>query len=63
MYHYVRDLAKSEYPRLKAMLLDDFRSQVAWLSDTYEMATSGVRTGVSGRHLSTFPIALPAHIR
>ena len=39
MYHYVRDLPNSGYPRLKAMLLDDFRSQVAWLADTYEMAT------------------------
>ncbi len=39
MYHYVRDLPHSKFPRLKGMLLEDFRQQVASLSKMYEMAT------------------------
>jgi len=39
MYHYVQDRAKSDFPRLKAMQLEDFRRQVASLSGRYEMAT------------------------
>jgi peptidoglycan/xylan/chitin deacetylase (PgdA/CDA1 family) len=39
MYHYVRDLPRSRFPRMKAMLLEDFRRQCAWLSATHEMAT------------------------
>jgi len=39
MYHYVRDLPRTPYPRLKGMMLDDFRHQVAELSSCYEMAS------------------------
>ncbi len=39
MYHYVRDLPHTRYPRLKGMLLDDFRQQVAQLSTQFEMAS------------------------
>lgn len=39
MYHYVRDLARTRYPALKAMLLDDFRQQVDDLASAFEMAT------------------------
>ena len=39
MYHYVRDLPRTPWPRLKAMLLDDFRQQIALLRQQYEMAT------------------------
>lgn len=39
MYHYVRDLARTPYPRLKAMPLDDFRRQIDDLPSRYEMAT------------------------
>jgi peptidoglycan/xylan/chitin deacetylase (PgdA/CDA1 family) len=39
MYHYVRDLPRTAYPKLKAMLLDDFCSQVDELSESFEMAT------------------------
>lgn len=39
MYHYIRDLPATKYPRLKGMLLDDFRAQVNILSQMYEMAT------------------------
>jgi peptidoglycan/xylan/chitin deacetylase (PgdA/CDA1 family) len=39
MYHYVRDLPQTKYPRLKAMLREDFRQQVAALARGYEMAT------------------------
>ena len=39
MYHYVRDLPASAYPRLKGMLLSDFRQQVTELRREYEMAT------------------------
>jgi len=39
MYHYVRELATSAFPRLKALALSDFKRQVAWLTENYEMAT------------------------
>jgi len=39
MYHYVRDLHQTAYPRLKGMLLEDFRHQVSELAMHYEMAS------------------------
>ncbi len=39
MYHYVRDFARTAYPRIKGMELDDFRQQVNSLADTFEMGT------------------------
>jgi peptidoglycan/xylan/chitin deacetylase (PgdA/CDA1 family) len=39
MYHYVRDLPRTKFPRLKGMLVDDFRQQVQELSSLYEMAS------------------------
>ena len=39
MYHYIRDLPNSAFPRIKGMLLSDFREQVVGLKDQYEMAT------------------------
>ena len=37
MYHYVRDLPNTRFPRLKAMLAGDFREQVDRLAGTHEM--------------------------
>src|SRR5215470_5585259 len=39
MYHYVRDLPRTQFPRLKGILIDDFRQQVDELSSKYEMAS------------------------
>ncbi len=39
MYHYVRDLPRTPYPRLNAMPLGDFRRQLDDLARRYEMAT------------------------
>lgn len=39
MYHYVRDLPRSDFPRINGMHTDDFRIQVARLDERYEMAT------------------------
>jgi len=39
MYHYVRDLPRTDFPRIKGMLPDDFRRQVSRLSENYEMAS------------------------
>jgi peptidoglycan/xylan/chitin deacetylase (PgdA/CDA1 family) len=39
MYHYVRDLPRTRFPRIKGLLTEDFRQQVAALSQHYEMAT------------------------
>ncbi len=39
MYHYVRDLPRTRFPRIKGMLTDEFRTQVAMLAEQYEMAT------------------------
>jgi peptidoglycan/xylan/chitin deacetylase (PgdA/CDA1 family) len=38
-YHYVRDLPRSRFPKLKAMPADDFRRQVQVLQTEFEMAT------------------------
>jgi peptidoglycan/xylan/chitin deacetylase (PgdA/CDA1 family) len=39
MYHYVRDLPHTPFPRLKGMLTSAFRQQLAALRSRYEMAT------------------------
>ena len=39
MYHYVRDLPSTRFPRIKGLLSDDFKRQVTWLSEYQEMAT------------------------
>jgi peptidoglycan/xylan/chitin deacetylase (PgdA/CDA1 family) len=39
MYHYVRDLPRTRFPRIKGMLTADFGKQVDRLSGRYEMAT------------------------
>lgn len=39
MYHYVRDLPHTPFPRLKGMLTSAFRQQLAALRSLYEMAT------------------------
>jgi peptidoglycan/xylan/chitin deacetylase (PgdA/CDA1 family) len=39
VYHYVRDLPRTRFPRIKGMLTSDFRRQVAELSGCFEMAT------------------------
>lgn len=39
MYHYVRDLPQTRYPRIQGLLSDDFERQVAWLAERHEMAT------------------------
>jgi peptidoglycan/xylan/chitin deacetylase (PgdA/CDA1 family) len=39
MYHYVRNLPHTPYPRIKGLLVDEFRSQIQWLSSEFEMAT------------------------
>ncbi|MFN2513856.1 MAG: polysaccharide deacetylase family protein [Pyrinomonadaceae bacterium] len=38
-YHYVRDLPRTRFPRIRGMLTDNFRRQVSLLSERYEMAT------------------------
>jgi peptidoglycan/xylan/chitin deacetylase (PgdA/CDA1 family) len=39
MYHYVRDLPNTGFPRIKGMLTSEFRRQLAHLRASYEMAT------------------------
>src|SRR6267142_7020306 len=39
MYHYVRDLPNTSFPRIKGMLISDFRQQLVALQNQYEMAT------------------------
>ena len=38
-YHYIRDLPRTRFPRIKGMLLEDFRQQVKSLADCFEPAT------------------------
>ncbi len=40
-YHYVRDLPRTQFPRIKGLLTEDFRRQIAALGQRYEMATLG----------------------
>ena len=37
MYHYVRDLARSGYPRIKALELSLFRQQIEFLQSRFEL--------------------------
>lgn len=39
MYHYVRDLPRTRYPRIRGLLVDQFRHQVEFLRTNFEMAT------------------------
>ena len=51
-YHYVRDLPRTRFPKIKGMLLDDFRAQVKKLPDVYEMATlQSALEFLSGRYV------------
>jgi len=61
MYHYVRPLAGSAFPRLKALDLADFRGQLDWLAGHHRMITldefRAARTGAAlppGACLLTF---------
>jgi peptidoglycan/xylan/chitin deacetylase (PgdA/CDA1 family) len=39
MYHYIRDLPNTPFPRIKGMLTSDFRKQLARFRNQYEMTT------------------------
>ena len=39
MYHYIRDLPNTSFPKINGMLTRDFRQQLATLQSRYEMAT------------------------
>ncbi len=60
MYHYVRDLPQTAYPRLKGMLLDDFRHQVTELATHFEMASLESSRRFSHRRIQAAPRSLPA---
>jgi peptidoglycan/xylan/chitin deacetylase (PgdA/CDA1 family) len=38
-YHYVRDLPRTKFPRLKGLMPEEFRAQIAHFASRYEMAT------------------------
>ena len=38
-YHYVRDLPRSRFPKIKGLSVDGFVRQVKWLEERYEIAT------------------------
>ena len=40
MYHYVRDLERSRYPRIKARRTADFRAQLDYLADHYTVVAA-----------------------
>ncbi len=71
MYHYVRDLPRTPFPRLKGMLLDDFRQQVIALGTQFEMASiESAMDFLSGEYrprrdlcLLTFDDGLKEHYR
>jgi peptidoglycan/xylan/chitin deacetylase (PgdA/CDA1 family) len=59
MYHYVRHLARTPYPRIKGMLLDDFERQVRTLASDFEMASLETALAfVTGRYRPHRPLCL-----
>jgi len=70
MYHYVRNLSETRFPRLNAMLLTEFRKQVAEFTERFEMATlESALEFLSGRYsarrdlcLLTFDDGLREHL-
>ncbi len=40
MYHYVRDLPSSRFPRIKGMQVEDFERQLRWITKHYEVCTT-----------------------
>jgi peptidoglycan/xylan/chitin deacetylase (PgdA/CDA1 family) len=51
VYHYVRDLPATRFPRINGMLASDFRSQVDALAERHEMATlESAMAFVEGRY-------------
>ncbi len=69
VYHYVRDLPNTAFPKIKGMLTTDFRKQVSALADQFEMATldsalaflRGEYTPASDLCLLTFDDGLKEH--
>jgi peptidoglycan/xylan/chitin deacetylase (PgdA/CDA1 family) len=69
MYHYVRDLPKTPFPKIKGILTGEFREQLAMLQDCYQMATlesaldfiQGNYTPVRDLCLLTFDDGLKEH--
>jgi peptidoglycan/xylan/chitin deacetylase (PgdA/CDA1 family) len=59
MYHYIRDLPRTPWPRLKGMLLADFRRQVETLQEQYELATLAAAIDyLHGRYRPRRPLCL-----
>jgi hypothetical protein len=40
MYHYVRDLARSRYPRIKGRTLEEFRGQLDYIASRFTVVTA-----------------------
>jgi peptidoglycan/xylan/chitin deacetylase (PgdA/CDA1 family) len=58
-YHYVRDLPRTRYPRIKGLMLDAFRAQVRDLAARYEMATLDMAVDfLAGRTSPARPLCL-----
>ncbi|MEM9074501.1 MAG: polysaccharide deacetylase family protein [Myxococcota bacterium] len=59
MYHYVRDVAGTRFPGLKALATDAFRTQVANLKDRFEMASlESALAFLSGSYQPSRPLCL-----
>lgn len=59
MYHYVRDLARSRFPRLKAMLVHDFRLQLRQLAADFEICgLDAALEYLQGTYRPTRPLCL-----
>lgn len=68
-YHYVRDLPRTRFPRIKGLMLDEFRRQVAWFASNHEtVALDAALEFVEGKYqpandlcLFTFDDGLKEH--
>lgn len=50
MYHYVRDLPRTRYPRIRGLHIDEFRRHLAWFRANFEMATLESALRFTGGH-------------
>jgi peptidoglycan/xylan/chitin deacetylase (PgdA/CDA1 family) len=58
-YHYVRDLPRTRFPKIKALMLDTFRDQVTSLVTRYEMASlEAALAFLRGRYRPTTDLCL-----
>lgn len=55
MYHFVRDLANSRYPRIKGLGLDDFRGQLSYIKRNYNVISAEELVAAANSNIQELP--------